>query len=410
MRMPDAVTLPQAFRNAGYQAFAVGKLHVYPQRNRIGFDEVILQEEGRYEMGTVDDYQIWLGEQGYAGMEFLHGMGNNTYYTRPWHLPENTHPTNWATKEMMKQIKRRDPDKPMFLYLSYQFPHPPLVPLSLYLDMYKDEEIDEPVYGGWIAKAPIFERLEQEEGIYSHKEMIRAKKAFYAQCTHIDQQIRLVIGTLRECGVLDDTVIIFTSDHGDMLFDHHMVSKRTFYDRSANVPLILSGKPVYKKYQKAGVVEKRLLAQADIMPTILEICGICPPEGMDGRSAFSGEERAFIYGEIGEGIKASRMIRDDRFKLIYYPFGNVSQLFDMEQDPRECTDLSDREEYREKKKELEEILIQELYGDDLQWVKNGKLTGIRAVSDVQAPDYGLYNQRGYHWPPPSGYHNLGKNH
>ena len=94
MTMPDVTTLAQAFRNAGYQTCAVGKLHVYPQRNRIGFDDVHLLEEGRYEFGVVDDYQIWLGENGYLGQEFMHGMGNNNYLTRPWHLDERAHPTN----------------------------------------------------------------------------------------------------------------------------------------------------------------------------------------------------------------------------------------------------------------------------------------------------------------------------
>ena len=91
MAMPDTTTLAQAFRNDGYQAYAVGKLHVYPQRDRIGFDDVVLMEEGRYEFGAVDDYQIWLGENGMAGEEFLHSMGNNSYLTRPWHLSETAH-------------------------------------------------------------------------------------------------------------------------------------------------------------------------------------------------------------------------------------------------------------------------------------------------------------------------------
>ncbi len=139
--MPDVKTLAQTFRDNGYQAYAVGKLHVYPQRNRIGFDDVILQEEARYQYGTVDDYQIWLGEHGYAGREYLHGMGNNMYYTRPWHLPEEAHVTNWATREMAKMIKRKDPTRPAFFYISYCHPHPPLVPLQSYLDMYRDAEL-----------------------------------------------------------------------------------------------------------------------------------------------------------------------------------------------------------------------------------------------------------------------------
>ena len=77
--MPEVTTLAQAFRNHGYQAYSVGKLHVYPQRDRIGFDDALIVEEGRYEFGEVDDYQRWLGEQGFAGQEFMHGMGNNIY-------------------------------------------------------------------------------------------------------------------------------------------------------------------------------------------------------------------------------------------------------------------------------------------------------------------------------------------
>lgn len=80
--MPTRTTLAQAFRNAGYQAQAVGKLHVYPPRDRIGFDDVLLTEEGRTEAGTTDDYEIFLGERGYPGQYFAHGLGNNAYLTR----------------------------------------------------------------------------------------------------------------------------------------------------------------------------------------------------------------------------------------------------------------------------------------------------------------------------------------
>ena len=81
---PKLPTMPQTFRNAGYQAYAVGKLHVYPQRNRIGFDEVILCEEGRHQFGgVVDDFERFLEREGYAGYEFTHAMGSNEYCTRP---------------------------------------------------------------------------------------------------------------------------------------------------------------------------------------------------------------------------------------------------------------------------------------------------------------------------------------
>ena len=228
MKMPEAKTLAQAFSDAGYQTVAVGKLHVYPQRNRIGFNEVILQEEGRYEFGVLDDYQIWLAENGAVGQEFSHAMGNNTYYTTPWPLERRMHPTVWTTAQMVRQIQRRDPTRPSFFYLSYQFPHPPLVPLKEYLDMYKDEDITLPPAGDWVDDSFIMKEMTESGRHYSDREIKLAKKAYFAQCTLIDHQIRLVLGALRENGILDNTLIVFASDHGEMLFQHKMAGKRSF--------------------------------------------------------------------------------------------------------------------------------------------------------------------------------------
>ena len=94
LRMPKAPLLAQVFRDAGYQTQAVGKLHVYPPRDRIGFDDVRLAEEGRPKLGAIDDYEIFLGEKGHVGEQFMHGMNNNDYLNRAWHLPEALHVTN----------------------------------------------------------------------------------------------------------------------------------------------------------------------------------------------------------------------------------------------------------------------------------------------------------------------------
>lgn len=399
MEMPEAVTLPQAFRNGGYQAVAVGKLHVYPQRNRIGFDEVILQEEGRYEFGETDDYQVWLGEQGYAGQEFLHGMGNNVYYTRPWPLPEYTHPTAWTTREMIRQIRRRDPCRPSFFYVSYQFPHPPLVPLSSYLDMYGADEMEEPVCGDWVDDSFIMKTMTDSSKGYSEKEIRLARRAYFAQCTYIDHQIRLLIGTLRECGLLEKTLIVFTGDHGDMLFDHHMTGKRCFYENSANIPLILSGKPMEAM---RGVTDHRTACLEDIMPTLLTLCGLPVPETVEGISLVGETKRELLYGEISEGEKATRMVFDGRYKLIYYPYGNCFQLFDMAQDRKELHNLAGEEASREILERLKGCLMGQLYGEDTGWIKAGKLAGVTPPEYREKPDYGFSNQRGLHWPAPSG--------
>lgn len=406
MPMPDVTTMAQAFRDAGYQAVAVGKLHVYPQRSRIGFDEVILQEEGRYEFGVVDDYQIWLGENGFTGEEFLHAMGNNSYYTRPWHLPEKAHPTTWATREMMRQIQRKDPTRPAFFYISYQFPHPPLVPLQCYLDLYADSEIDLPqVDDDWMDDSTIQQLLREQAQPYTEKDIRLARRAFYAQCTHIDHQIRNLIGTLRECGLLKDTILVFLSDHGDTLFDHGMAGKRTFYEGSANVPLIFSGEPMAPW---RGTVTDRLACLEDVMPTLLELCGIQIPATVEGMPLFSGQERELLYGEIGEGPKATRMVTDGRLKLIYYPCGNVFQLFDTQADPQERHNLYGLPGREADIRRLCDYLTSHLHGSDLSWMENGVLKGTPAPEFRPAPDYALFNQRGLHWPPPSGYSNAGK--
>ena len=136
----ELTSLPQAFRNAGYQAHAVGKLHVYPPRDRIGFDDVQLAEEGRPHLGAIDDYEIFLADRGFPGQQFAGGMNNNNYMHRPWHLPEECHVTTWATQTICRTIKRRDPTRPAFWYLSYTAPHPPLTPLAAYMDYYRQFE------------------------------------------------------------------------------------------------------------------------------------------------------------------------------------------------------------------------------------------------------------------------------
>ncbi|MBT5167088.1 MAG: sulfatase-like hydrolase/transferase [Opitutales bacterium] len=402
LEMPNFPTMAQTFRDAGYQAFGVGKLHVYPQRNRIGFDDVILDEEGRCSYGSVDDYELYLGDEGYAGQQYDHGMSNNEYCSRPWHLPDETHATNWATRNIARVIKRRDPTRPAFWFLSYRHPHPPLVPLRDYLDMYQGLEIDEPVIGKWARSEGLPYKLQSavaqgERFTAIQTEM--AKRAFYALCTHLDHSLRVVIGTLREEGLLDDTVICFTSDHGDMLGDHNIWAKRSFYEGSANVPMILLGTAGDERVG-FNKVDERLCGWRDVMPTLLDLASIDIPDTVEGLSMIGEEKREWFYGEVGEGDCATRMIRDSRYKLIYYATGNARQLFDMENDPRELVDLSKDSGHAEILDRLTGLLISELYGEDLTWIKNGQLVGRPSREFQETPNRGLTSQRGSHWPPP----------
>lgn len=403
LRMPNVPTVAQTFRDNGYQAYAAGKLHVYPQRDRIGFDDVILHEEGRTQFDAVDDYELFLGDQGYPGQMFAHGMCNNDYLNRPWHLPEHCHVTNWTTQQMARLIQRRDPSKPGFWFLSYCHPHPPLAPLQCYLDMYRDIDPPKPYFGDW-SKEPeqlpfaLKSRSFQWED-FTDYQITSAYRAFYALCTHIDHQLRIVIGTLREERLLDNTVIMFTSDHGDMMGNHGQWAKRIFYENSANVPMLLVGTATDERVGHHRV-DDRLVGWQDVMPTLLDLAGIDIPDTVDGTSMVGDQTRDHFYGECTEGASASRMIRTDRYKLIYYPTGNYTQLFDLQNDPREIADLSNSPEHADTKKQLTELLISELYGGDENWAQNGELVGLPDQTYESAPNRGLSGQRGSHWPVP----------
>lgn len=402
LKMPDVTTMAQAFRNAGYQADAVGKLHVHPQRDRIGFDSVLLDDEGRPQWGTLDDYDIYLGDQGHAGRQFDHGMSNNQYNWRPWHLAEEHHATAWAGRNMARTIKRRDPNKPAFWYLGFRHPHPPLVPPQAFIDLYRDVEIDAPYVGDW-AKNPddlpfAISALLSRTNLYTKDQMKAAKRAFYALCTQIDYQIRYLVGTLRLEGILDNTTIMFTSDHGDMLGNHDMAAKRIFYESSANIPMILTANKGNPKAAE-GVLDDRLVGFGDVMPTLLDLCDIPVPGTVDGISMVGDQTRAHLYGECGEDDHASRMIRDDRYKLIYYPVGNHFQLFDMVKDPHEMSDLARSPEQGATLERLQTILVGEMYGVDLDWIKDGKIVGKPDRPYSWAPHRSLNSQRGDGWPP-----------
>ncbi len=397
--MPELPTLAGCFAQNGYQCYASGKLHVYPPRNRIGFHDVMLTEEGRYQFGSMDDYQIWLGEQGYLGKEYAHGLSCNGYEARAWHLPEAAHSTNWTTEQMCRLIQRRDPTRPAFYYLSFTAPHPPLVPPQAFLDKYDLDDIDDCRVGEW-TETPIFplRKSTQYGRRYSDLFARQARQAFYALCTHIDNQLRLVIGTLREAKMWDNTIVLFTSDHGDMLGEHRMWGKRLLYENSARVPFILAGKPLGSLTQ--GGTDDRLACLADIMPTLLNACGIEIPDTVEGLDMTSTRRRDSLYGEISEDAMATRMIIRGDFKLIYYAVGNHFQLFDLVKDPKELCNLAETPKYADIVAELKGLLRKELYGEDVNWLKDDRWIGLPNLPFESSGDFGFGGQRGLHWPPP----------
>ena len=396
---PDLPTMPQVFRDNGYQAYAVGKLHVYPQRDRIGFDEVILCEEGRHHLGgDDDDYERFLRQEGYPGQELTHAMGNNAYTTRPWHLPEHCHPTNWTVRETSRAIQRRDPTRPAFWYCSFITPHPPVVPPQPYYDLYERLGVEDPVVAEWASEPeqlPCALRLHHAKVPPMNEAGVRlARQAFYGQCTYIDHQLRLLVGCLREEGLLDDTILVFTSDHGDMLGNHGLWAKPPMFEWSAKIPMVLMPAA---GCQRRGPDQRdgRLAELRDVMPTLLDLCGLPVPETVEGLSLVSDSRREHLYCEHFEDEKSMRMVRCGSHKLIWYPVGNRLQLFDVDRDPMEMQDLSGDPAHAGVLEDLSRRLLGELYGSDERWVRDGRLAGEPDRDVRPAPNRGLSGQRGW---------------
>jgi arylsulfatase len=369
--LPVRETLPQQLHDAGYQTKVVGKMHVYPERCHYGFEEMLLCEEGRLlgepygEKRGVDDYELWLAEQGYSGKAFAHGLSALEYAASPWHLPNHLHPSEWIGEQACKQIKRRDWTRPLFLWTSFTAPHPPLTPLLNDLYVYEHEDIPESVMGDWIEEHPVFHDMMRAYGKgKTQKQVELIKRAFFALITQIDRQINRIIGTLSEEGLLDNTWIIISSDHGENLGDHGLWSKSNFLKGSCNIPLIIT--PPYKGDDRIGTgwegrTIDAVVGLQDILPTLVEIGNGKIPENIDGKSLLpllknnSQAVRDVILGELGPNGRRSLMVTDGKWKYIWYETDGKELLFHIADDPDEIHNLANKE--IEKRKEYRSKLI-----------------------------------------------------
>ena len=174
----------------------------------------------------------------------------------------------------------------------------------------------------------------------------------------------------------------------------NLFAKGICYEDSAKIPMILSLPPEHDKTSH-HVVDDRLTELCDVMPTLLDSAGIDIPDTVEGSSLLGDQRRKYLYGEHYEDDKATRMIRDDQHKMIYYPVGNRVQLFDMQEDPDEMHDLADDAAHADICQRLTARLIQNMYGDDLQWVDGDRLVGLTDKQFEPQGAYGYAGQRGW---------------
>jgi arylsulfatase A-like enzyme len=356
-----AHTLAGTLRAAGYQTEMVGKLHLWPARKRFGFDHLLLADSPR---GRDNDYVDWLVQQGHHGARppfdrwaMAHGVSPNSYVGRPFHLDETQTHTFWCASESIAFLAKRDRSAPFFLNLSFYDPHPPQVPPAFCFERYDALPLPPPVVGDWAPDAPGPAHGEDPEAVkttglvHLHDRVNhRWRAAYYGAVTHVDYQLGRVVQYLREANLLDETFVLFTADHGEMLGDHRMIGKSRALEGAAHVPFLCRA-PRAWGLPGRQVVDAPVGLQ-DVMPTLLDAAGLPIPETCTGRSVLplmrgaspaAAGWRDVLHGEHARryaAFGAMHYLTDGHAKYVWHSQTGEELLFDLDEDPQERHNLA----------------------------------------------------------------------
>ncbi len=347
-------TLPGELRAAGYHTALVGRpMHQHPSRKRFGYDHMV----------HVDDHAHHLPHHALPHMPAApdgHGLSANGWTARPWHLDETEHPTYRTADEALRFLDTwRDPAAPFFLTVSFIAPHPPLCPPGFYMDRYLRLDTPAAEIGDWAQPPTQGERgfaVDSDRVHLTGEALKSTRAAYYGLINHVDDQICRIlqgltaaIDPLTGCRAIDNTIIAFTSDHGEMLGDHYLFRKTYPYEASSRVPLIFRlPQGMCTEATNSGRVIHEAACLEDIMPTLLDLSGTPIPDGVDGRSLApllrdeNPNWREYLHGEHATCYgthQANHYLTDGREKYIWYTQSGLEQLFDLDADPNECHDL-----------------------------------------------------------------------
>lgn len=334
-------TIPGMLTQAGYQTRAIGKMHFNPTRHTFGFESMELSEEipGQVEN---DEFLQHLVEAGYKHVHEPHGIRSEHYYIpQTSQLPAEQHTTHWTADRTIQFLKDRDRSRPFFAMSSFIKPHPPFDPPVPWNKLYRAHEMPLP-------KRP--ERADtlitwhmRNQNHYKRRNagvddnLITAMRAAYYACiSFIDYNVGRILDELEAQGELENTIIIYTSDHGELLGDYGSYGKRCFYDSAARVPLIIS----WPGKMASGEVCDVPTSTVDLFPTIAEAAGVPWEEDkVDGvplqRILMGENRREYILGQLNHKELGVYFIFDGRYKYIYSAPDQKEYLLDTKNDPLE---------------------------------------------------------------------------
>jgi len=347
---PSIATFPRILKAAGYRTKAVGKMHFTPTYLDVGFDEMVLAEQdgpGRWD----DDYHRYLMRRGLVDRNDIEDQLTREYRKyapkKYWdtcgalvsNLPEEHHSTTWVAEESMKTLRTWSDKGGQLLMSGFIKPHHPFDPPEPWDKMYDPEKIS--VLPGWTEKC-LDRDFKFNRGYFPNDKLtepvLRLVMAYYyATISQIDHHVGRMVRLLKRKGIYDDTLIVFTADHGDFMGFHHMLLKGNYmYDPVVKVPLIIK----WPGSKRAGTVSQQMVNNIDLAPTFCKAAGCKPAASMHGRLLQDESDgHDLIFAESNGGRQVMARSRD--YKLILADARNENLFFDLQKDPLELNNLYD---------------------------------------------------------------------
>ncbi|MCH8292495.1 sulfatase-like hydrolase/transferase [Candidatus Poribacteria bacterium] len=326
----DRTSLMEFLQDAGYQTHGIGKMHFSPDRKKLwGFDTRDFSEEGT----GPDDFTQLLQDNGFDHVVAPHGERSEYYYIpQPSQLPTRLHHTQWVGDCTIDFLRRREKDRPFFCWSSFIKPHPPFESPVPWSRLYRTVEMPLPFLPtDYEQLLTYWNRLQnrykyRDQG--SDMNLLRTMRAaYYAAISFIDYQLGRIFEALATEGILDDTLILFTSDHGELLGDYNSYGKRSFLDVAARVPLLAR----YPERFPANVQCDYPASLVDVLPTCLQAAGLPPGDehiGVDLGDLVAGQaQRDAIIGQLGTENTGLYMLLTGEFKYIYSAADRREWLF-----------------------------------------------------------------------------------
>jgi len=331
----DLPTFPEILSDNGYETIAIGKIHFQPNRDARGIHHYMMMDEIPH-YREEDDYAMYL-KLSHPELSFVHGVRDPLYMMPQTSMVEiQHHGSTWVADRSIETIKRIGGNRPFMMWSGFIHPHPPLDIPKEYKDLYKDAPIKECIP----AIDPLSWLAIENKNIVNYPDpsyLKRFKELYYSAITYVDTQVGRIIEALKETGQLDNTLILFCSDHGEMLGDLGTYQKFLPHDSSARVPMILR----YPSKIKTGSTSNSFVSLNDILPTILDLTGISYPAKHEllGKSLFDLSDRSSTVMEHGRGDRRWISIVTLEYKYTYYYGGSREELIDRIKDPYEQFNL-----------------------------------------------------------------------